>query len=120
MLTSPPVPPIDISRLLAIEPDNAPAFAEQQTLRRIQLIVTGESAPSPGSRPRKRSARSRQTEAEDRALDLEYPSDTDDYAHEGNGIACRYHNRAPCGCRYGPGVCMFRHAPDWKSVRDTL
>ncbi|KAM5541101.1 hypothetical protein V8D89_005234 [Ganoderma adspersum] len=115
----------DISRLLAIEPGNIPALVEQQTLQRLQAVSTTQSgtvqpAP-PTSRSGNRAARrARQTEAEDDAIDVEYGSDTDDYEHEGNGIACRYHNCAARGCRYGAGVCMFRHAPDWKSVRDDL
>ncbi|PIL32505.1 transporter [Ganoderma sinense ZZ0214-1] len=114
----------DISRLLAIEPDNVPALAEQQILQRLQTTSTPEGASSPPAAPGrgsgKRPARARQTEAEDRAIEIEYPSDTDDYEHEGNGISCRLHNRAPHGCKYGAARCMFRHAPDWKSVRDDI
>ncbi|KAI1786106.1 TPR-like protein [Ganoderma leucocontextum] len=108
----------DISRLLEVERDNGPALAEQQILQRLQAASASSVHPSgPGGR---RPTRTRRTEAEDRAIDVDYPSDTDDYAHEGNGIACRFHNRAQRGCRYGPTVCMYRHAPDWKSVRDEL
>ena len=110
-----------------IEPGNVPALLEQQALQLLQASNTAQSgaaqpAPTPtGSRSGKRAARrARQTEAEDHAIDVEYGSDTDDYEHEGNGIACRWHNRAAEGCRYTAAVCMFRHAPDWKSVRDDL
>lgn len=50
-------------------------------------------------------------------LDLEDESDSEDYAHKGNGTPCRFYNRH--GCTHG-ARCRFTHAPDRKSVRDEL
>jgi len=49
--------------------------------------------------------------------DLVTESDSSEFAHEGNGIPCRYNNHN--GCRHG-AQCRFKHAPDNKSVRDEL
>ena len=50
-------------------------------------------------------------------LELESASDSSDWNHEGNGIACKFYNRD--GCLRGSD-CRFSHAPDHKSVRDRL
>jgi hypothetical protein len=50
-------------------------------------------------------------------LELESVSDSSDWNHEGNGIACKFYNRD--GCLRGSD-CRFSHAPDHKSVRDRL
>ncbi|KIP07573.1 hypothetical protein PHLGIDRAFT_127540 [Phlebiopsis gigantea 11061_1 CR5-6] len=44
-------------------------------------------------------------------------SDSSDFAHDGNGIPCRFYNHD--GCRSGSG-CKFKHAPDDRSIRDNL
>ena len=55
--------------------------------------------------------------APDRALEIEDESDSEDFAHAGNGTPCRFYNHD--GCRHG-ARCRFKHAPDSKSVRDEL
>ncbi|PIL32503.1 transporter [Ganoderma sinense ZZ0214-1] len=55
----------------------------------------------------------------DVAIEIEDESDSEDFAHPGTGIACRYYNTGETGCRNGK-TCRFRHAPDSKSVRDEL
>lgn len=49
--------------------------------------------------------------------EYETVSESSEYEHEGNGTACRYLNHG--GCRHG-SECLWKHAPDEKSVRDQL
>ncbi|KAI0345588.1 hypothetical protein BDW22DRAFT_1426260 [Trametopsis cervina] len=44
-------------------------------------------------------------------------SDSSDYEHGGNEIPCRHYNHQ--GCKRGKD-CLYKHAPDNRSVRDTL
>lgn len=53
---------------------------------------------------------------QDAALLLE-ESDLEDSTHVGNGVQCKFYNRA--GCLMG-SKCRFMHAPDERSVRDEL
>ncbi|KAI9507662.1 hypothetical protein F5148DRAFT_969472, partial [Russula earlei] len=50
-------------------------------------------------------------------LELESVSDSSDWNHDGNGIACRIYNHDGylCGTR-----CRLSHAPDYRIVRDRL
>ncbi|KAF5339797.1 hypothetical protein D9611_009200 [Ephemerocybe angulata] len=54
---------------------------------------------------------------DDEALEMDTLSNTSDCNHRGNGVPCRFYNRA--GCAKG-SLCPFSHAPDEKSVRDDL
>ena len=50
-------------------------------------------------------------------LNTPVPSDSEDYAHLGNGIPCRDYNGE--GCDLG-AKCEFKHAADNKSLRDDV
>ena len=50
-------------------------------------------------------------------LDQASVSDSSDCNHTGNGVPCRFYNRA--GCAKGER-CAYSHAPDEKSIRDNL
>jgi len=54
---------------------------------------------------------------DDDKAELAPASDSSDFNHVGNGIACRFYNHD--GCARGKR-CAFSHAPDEKSVRDSL
>ena len=54
---------------------------------------------------------------DDEPLEREDESDTEDFAHTGNGSPCKIYNGN--GCTRGRR-CQFRHAPDSSSVRDEL
>ena len=54
----------------------------------------------------------------DKPLEPEDESDTEDFKHDGNGTPCKFYN-GPNGCDRGKH-CQFRHAPDSRSVRDEL
>ncbi|TBU44822.1 TPR-like protein [Dichomitus squalens] len=94
----------DLQRLLSIDRSNVPARKEAENLREIHGI-------SPTKTPA--------TNDQDSALEIEDESDSEDFAHPGTGIACRYYNTRDTGCRNGK-KCRFRHAPDPKSIRDEL
>ena len=55
--------------------------------------------------------------ADDEPLEGEDESDTEDFAHIGNGSPCKFYNGK--GCTRGK-CCQFRHASDSRSVRDEL
>ena len=55
----------------------------------------------------------------DASLEIEDESDTEDFAHPGTVVACKYYNTHESGCRFGK-TCRSRHARDSKSVRDGL
>lgn len=52
-------------------------------------------------------------------VDLAELSESEECAHVGNRVPCRYYNRKEGGCQRGL-ECGFMHAPDERSVRDNL
>lgn len=52
-------------------------------------------------------------------VDLAELSESEECGHVGNRVPCRYYNRKDGGCSRGLG-CLFKHAPDERSVRDNL
>ncbi|KAI0065070.1 hypothetical protein BV25DRAFT_1989327 [Artomyces pyxidatus] len=100
---------IDLETILKQDPNCAEAQTELQEIRnllqnepdRAEEDISDDEYPS----------------LDDPKVDLASMSDTSDFAHEGNGIPCRFYNHA--GCNKGRD-CSFSHAPDPKSVRDDL
>ncbi len=76
-----------------------------------------ETWPSPRGVPVDWPGDDCDTGARDELLEPEVESDTEDFAHDGNGAPCKFHNGN--GCSRGKR-CQFRHAPDARSVRDEL
>ncbi|KAJ3571219.1 hypothetical protein NP233_g3887 [Leucocoprinus birnbaumii] len=87
-----------------------------------------KGAPEPASA---REAGGEEGSTSEQELDFEFPrhekveldiaelSDSEECLHLGNRVPCRYHNRRDMGCERG-SACGYMHAPDEKSVRDTL
>ncbi len=92
---------------------NSAALQEKLTVRELL-----DSDPV-GSMDWPEDASVRSQRHQDVAMEIEDGSDSEDFAHPGTGIACRYYNTSDTGCRNGK-TCRFRHAPDSKSVRDEL
>ena len=95
---------LDLQRLLSIDKSNAAARHEIESLRETYGI--SETRTSTRNEPND-------------AMDIEDESDSEDFTHLGKGLACRYYNTRVTGCRKGTS-CLFRHAPDSKSIRDEL
>ncbi|PIL32501.1 transporter [Ganoderma sinense ZZ0214-1] len=101
----------DLEWLLAIDKTNAPALKEKVAVREILKRAGSTDWPEDHLVRSKRD--------EDVAVEVEDESDSEDFAHPGTVIACRYYNTRETGCRFGK-ACLSRHAPDSKSIRDEL
>ena len=108
-LHSLPFPSPDIRMLLVLDPKNDKALKERDDIRARKLC--SDSLDWPGD------AELAVVASVGAALEIEDESDSEDFAHAGNGTPCKFYNRG--ACRHGPR-CRFKHAPDRKSVRDEL
>lgn len=112
---------IDFSTIL----DNSPSHS----LAALALTKTTTSMTSQGLSPG--GSRDRANGSTTADLDFQFPaheevevdlaelSESEDCGHMGNRIPCKYYNRKDGGCARGLG-CLFMHAPDERSVRDSL
>ena len=94
--------------MLTIDRSNQPAKAELKEVRRAMETIGSYDWPGDDQLSKR---------PVDSALEIEDESDSEDFAHTGNGTPCKFYNHA--GCRHG-SRCRFKHAPDSKSVRDEL
>ena len=101
----------DLEWLLTIDKFNRPALEEKLAIRKLLDLAGSVDWPGDESIRSVRNA--------DVAMDVGDESDSEDFAHAGTNIVCRYYNTSDTGCFYGD-TCRFRHAPDSKSVRDEL
>ncbi|CDO78199.1 hypothetical protein BN946_scf184770.g2 [Trametes cinnabarina] len=101
----------DLMRLLLLDRSNLSARSELDVVRRMKH--TERNFDWPGDEDLSDVL----SPLYDGPIALEEESDSEDYQHAGNGTPCKSYNHH--GCSKGKG-CRFRHAPDWKSVRDNL
>ncbi len=106
------MPMADLEWLLTIDKMSMAALTEKVVIRETVLTMDKDADWLDD-----KSVRARRDE--DRAIEVEDESDSEDFAHPGTGIACRDYNTRDAGCRNGM-TCRSRHAPDLKSIRDEL
>ena len=105
-------PLADLEWLLSIEKMNMTALTEKVEIRETVLARDPNATWLDDS-----SVRARRDE--EIPMEVEDESDSEDFTHTGNGLACKDYNTSDAGCGKGKR-CRARHAPDLKSVRDKL
>ena len=104
--------PADLEWLLSIEKMNMAALTEKVEIR--ETVLTRDPNATWLDDPSVRARRD-----EEIPMEVEDESDSEDFAHTGNGLACKEYNTSDKGCGRG-AACRSSHAPDLKSVRDEL
>ena len=104
--------PADLEWLLSIEKMNMTALTEKVEIR--ETVLTRDPNATWLDDPSVRARRD-----EEIPMEVEDESDSEDFAHTGNGLACKEYNTSDKGCGRG-AACRSSHAPDLKSVRDEL